>query len=109
MQVPKSWMMCHTRVLDDTLVYLIVGDNGASAEGGLQGTFNKSIHLNGLDIETAEFLKQRISQFGGPQAYNRFDRGWDKLREEREGVRKPHRRPCRMCDRPCQSRSLHED
>ena len=33
-------------ILDDTLVYYIVGDNGASAEGTLQGTFNEMISLN---------------------------------------------------------------
>jgi arylsulfatase len=31
------------RILDDTLIYVIVGDNGASAEGSLQGTFNEMI------------------------------------------------------------------
>ena len=34
-------------VLDDTLIYYIVGDNGASAEGTPQGTFNETIALNG--------------------------------------------------------------
>ncbi|MBZ5537810.1 MAG: arylsulfatase [Acidobacteriia bacterium] len=63
-------------VLDDTLVYVIIGDNGASAEGGLQGTFCEWIHLNGLEIETPEFLMQRISQFGGPEAYNHYAVGW---------------------------------
>jgi arylsulfatase len=63
-------------VLDDTLIYVIVGDNGASAEGGVEGTFNETIHLNGLDLETPEFLMQRIDQFGGPQAYNHYSVGW---------------------------------
>ena len=35
-------------VLDDTLVYYILGDNGASAEGTLQGGFNEILHLNGM-------------------------------------------------------------
>ena len=34
-------------VLDDTLVYYIIGDNGASAEGTLNGTFNEMINFNG--------------------------------------------------------------
>jgi arylsulfatase A-like enzyme len=63
-------------VLDDTLIYVIIGDNGASAEGGLPGTFNENIHLNGLEIETPEFLTQRIDKFGGPQAYNHYAVGW---------------------------------
>jgi len=36
-------------VLDDTLIYVIIGDNGASAEGGLHGTFNEWIYLNGVE------------------------------------------------------------
>ena len=63
-------------VLDDTLIFVIIGDNGASAEGGLQGTFNELIHLNGIDAETPEFLMQRIGKFGGPEAYNHYAVGW---------------------------------
>src|SRR5437763_86052 len=35
-------------ILDDTLVYVIIGDNGASAEGTLNGTFNEMLNFNGL-------------------------------------------------------------
>ncbi len=35
-------------ILDDTLVYYIIGDNGASAEGTLNGTFNEMLNFNGL-------------------------------------------------------------
>jgi arylsulfatase len=63
-------------VLDDTLVYVIIGDNGASAEGGPVGTFNENIHLNGMDLETPDFLTQRIDKFGGPEAYNHYAVGW---------------------------------
>jgi arylsulfatase len=34
-------------VLEDTLVYYIIGDNGASAEGGINGTFNETFAFNG--------------------------------------------------------------
>ena len=34
-------------VLEDTLVYYIIGDNGASAEGTLNGSFNEMIDFNG--------------------------------------------------------------
>ena len=37
-----------TEMLDDTLVYLIIGDNGASAEGTLQGAFNEMANFNGM-------------------------------------------------------------
>jgi len=63
-------------VMDDTLIYVIIGDNGASAEGGISGTFNETIHLNGLELETPEFLASHIGHFGGPSAYNHYAVGW---------------------------------
>ena len=64
-------------VLDNTLVYLIIGDNGASAEGTPRGTFNEIIMLNGAaDFETTEFMAQRIADFGGPKSYNHYAVGW---------------------------------
>ena len=64
-------------VLDDTLVYVIVGDNGASAEGDVHGCFNELAHLNGVnDLETTEFLVSRIADFGTPKAYNHYAIGW---------------------------------
>jgi arylsulfatase A-like enzyme len=65
------------QVLDDTLIYVIVGDNGASAEGTLNGTFNELLMLNGITgIETPEFLAQRIDKFGSPESYNHYAVGW---------------------------------
>ena len=47
-------------VLGDTLVYYIIGDNGASAEGTLNGTFNELLALNGAaQFETAESMASR--------------------------------------------------
>ncbi len=64
-------------ILDDTLIVYIIGDNGASAEGTLQGTFNEMIPLNGFaHLETAAFLKENIDKFGGPQAYNHYAVSW---------------------------------
>ena len=64
-------------VLDDTLIYYIIGDNGASAEGTLNGAFNEASELNGLaEIETVDFLRERIDDFGGPKAYNHYAVGW---------------------------------
>jgi arylsulfatase A-like enzyme len=64
-------------VLEDTLVYLIIGDNGSSAEGTPNGTFNEIISLNGAAaFETAEFMAQRIGDFGGPESYNHYAVGW---------------------------------
>jgi arylsulfatase len=64
-------------VLKDTLVYYIIGDNGASAEGTLNGTYNEMINFNGAAaLETPEFLNERIDQLGGPESYNHFAVGW---------------------------------
>ena len=64
-------------ILDDTLIYVIIGDNGASAEGSLQGTFNEMITLGGFGaLRRAEFMSRSIDQFGGPEAYNHYAVGW---------------------------------
>jgi arylsulfatase A-like enzyme len=64
-------------ILDDTLVYVIIGDNGASGEGTLQGCFNELITLNGAGgLETTEFMASRIDKFGTPEAYNHYAVGW---------------------------------
>jgi len=64
-------------VLDDTLIYYIIGDNGASAEGTINGAFNEMCSLNGMGaIETPEFMLSKISEFGGPHAYNHYAVGW---------------------------------
>jgi len=65
------------QVLDHTLVYYIIGDNGASAEGTLQGSFNEMINFNGAAaLETPEFLVAHLDEFGGPSSYNHYAVGW---------------------------------
>ncbi len=61
--------------MDNTLFFYIVGDNGASAEGGLTGTFNETVVLNGLPDPVADQLKH-LDDFGGPMAFNHFHAGW---------------------------------
>ena len=64
-------------ILDDTLIYVIVGDNGASAEGTPNGCFNELVVLNGASgLETVEFMTERIDDFGTPKAYNHYAVGW---------------------------------
>jgi arylsulfatase len=64
-------------ILDDTLIFYVIGDNGASAEGTPNGTFNELMTLNGVTtIETPAFLAARIEQFGTPEAYNHYAVGW---------------------------------
>jgi arylsulfatase A-like enzyme len=64
-------------VMDDTLIYVMIGDNGASAEGTVNGTFNEMLSLNGAgSLETVEFMASKIDQFGTPAAYNHYAVGW---------------------------------
>jgi arylsulfatase len=64
-------------ILENTLVYYIIGDNGASAEGTPNGCFNELVVLNGaLGLETTEFMVSRIDDFGTPEAYNHYAVGW---------------------------------
>jgi arylsulfatase len=64
-------------VLEDTLVYYIIGDNGASAEGTINGTFNEMFIFNGAAaLETPEFVAAHIDELGTPTSYNHFAVGW---------------------------------
>ena len=65
------------RIMEDTLVYYIIGDNGASAEGSLNGCFNEMSYFNGLQsLETPEYLSARLDKLGGPESYNHYAVGW---------------------------------
>jgi arylsulfatase A-like enzyme len=69
--------LAELEILDDTLIYVIVGDNGASAEGTPNGCFNELVVLNGAaGLETVEFMTSRIDDFGTPRAYNHYAVGW---------------------------------
>jgi arylsulfatase A-like enzyme len=64
-------------ILEDTLVYYVIGDNGASAEGDVHGCFNEIMNLNGAGaLQTTEFMASRIDAFGTPSAYNHYAVGW---------------------------------
>ena len=64
-------------IFEDTLIYYIIGDNGASAEGSINGCFNEMSYFNGLQaLETAEYLKARLDKLGGPESYNHYAVGW---------------------------------
>ena len=61
--------------LDNTLILYVVGDNGASAEGGAIGPFNEFSYFNGFD-EPLELQLERIDLLGGPMAFNHYAAGW---------------------------------
>ena len=63
--------------LDNTLIYLITGDNGASGEGTLNGTWNEALTMTGMvDVETPQFLRERLDTFGTPESYPQYSLGW---------------------------------
>lgn len=61
--------------LDNTLVMYVVGDNGASAEGGLEGTFSEIASLIGLQLGLESSIK-RIDEIGGPTSEPHVPVGW---------------------------------
>ena len=61
--------------LDNTLFFYIVGDNGSSAEGGPEGTYNEMMALNGI-VGTADQMMGHIDEWGGPTTFPHFAIGW---------------------------------
>jgi len=61
--------------LDNTLVMYVVGDNGASAEGGLEGTFSEIASLIGVQLGLASTVS-RIDEIGGPTSEPHVPVGW---------------------------------
>ena len=60
--------------LDNTIV-VVVSDNGASGEGGPNGSVNENKYFNGLPDTIEENLKF-YDDLGGPKAYNHYPTGW---------------------------------
>jgi len=64
-----------TGQFDNTLVFYIVGDNGASAEGGMVGLFNEMSYFNGVH-ETVQDILKHYDELGGPSTYPHYAAGW---------------------------------
>jgi arylsulfatase len=62
-------------VLEDTLILYILGDNGASPEGGLTGTVNEYREWSGLHT-TAEEILAESEKLGGPETWPHYPVGW---------------------------------
>ena len=60
--------------LDNTII-VVVSDNGASGEGGPNGTFNEWRFFNGVPTPT-ELTLQHIDELGSPLSYNHYNTGW---------------------------------
>ena len=63
-------------VLEDTVVYYIIGDNGASAEGTMRGTLNEMALPEAPGLESDEYLVENLEKIGGPEGYNHYAIGW---------------------------------
>jgi arylsulfatase A-like enzyme len=59
---------------DNTLV-IVVSDNGASGEGGPDGSVNENIFFNGIPDDLQRNLAM-IDELGGPKTYNHYCNGW---------------------------------
>ena len=62
-------------VLDDTLFLYLLGDNGASGEGGPRGTFREHLVGHGIQDDTAD-MAARLDTLGDPTTYAIYPVGW---------------------------------
>lgn len=60
---------------DNTIIIYIAGDNGSSAEGGLEGSLNENLFFNGISEKWQDNLKV-IDELGGPRHFNHFPSSW---------------------------------
>jgi arylsulfatase A-like enzyme len=60
---------------ENTIFIYIAGDNGASAEGGIEGSVNENLFFNGFPEHWQDNLKV-IDELGGPKHYNHFPSAW---------------------------------
>ena len=59
----------------DNTVVILVSDNGASGEGGPNGSVNEMKFANGVADDMAENLA-KLDDLGGPRTYNHYPNGW---------------------------------
>ena len=64
-----------TGQMDNTLIFYILGDNGTSAEGGMNGLFNEMTYFNGVH-ETVQDILKHYDDLGGPLSYPHMAAGW---------------------------------
>lgn len=61
--------------LDNTIFIYIAGDNGASAEGTMNGMYNEYTYFNGV-TETIQDQLKHYDEWGGPNTYPHYSAGW---------------------------------
>jgi arylsulfatase len=64
-----------TGEMDNTLIFYIAGDNGTSAEGGMNGVFNEYTYFNGVHEQVPDLLKV-MDEWGSPETYPHMAAGW---------------------------------
>lgn len=60
---------------ENTMVIYIVGDNGASSEGGPDGTLNEIMNLNGIPSDL-DSIVANLDNLGGPESEPHYPVGW---------------------------------
>lgn len=60
---------------ENTLIFYILGDNGPSAEGGIDGTWNENLAVNGIR-DTAADIMEHFQDLGGPLTFPQYPAGW---------------------------------
>jgi arylsulfatase len=60
--------------LDNTII-VVVSDNGASGEGGPNGSVNENKLFNGIPDDLEENLRM-LDELGSPMTYNHYANGW---------------------------------
>ena len=61
--------------LDNTLILYVVGDNGASAEGSMNGLFNEMTYFNQVP-ETVQDMLKHYDEWGSEATYPHYAAGW---------------------------------
>ena len=64
-----------TGQLENTLIFLVYGDNGTSAEGGRNGMFSEMTYFNGVQEQVSDML-EKMDKWGGPETYPHMAAGW---------------------------------
>lgn len=62
-------------ILDNTVFMFIAGDNGASAEGQMNGMFSEMTYFNAVPEKVEDMLKH-VDEWGGPSTYPHMAAGW---------------------------------
>jgi arylsulfatase A-like enzyme len=62
-------------VKDNTIIVFIAGDNGASAEGQMNGMYQEMTYFNGIAEQVPDMLKH-FADWGSPSTYPHFAAGW---------------------------------